>query len=289
MISDLIEEFSQLTNLLTQLRVHLLNNRPHHYFPLSDNERTVCDDTLQHACDLLSDLWYQDNQDGRETRTRHGLILADKRTIDLIGRINQQKDCFRLAVNEEKQSLDAEQWLARQHQLGRQSQSLRTSLTFAGLQRVHLKQSYRHIPLLSQKPTKVGFSWYNNGRSIKKISHSQAQELLLDLGEEKTHIQVQLQTLAKLSANTQLARVQLLAPTMRANLVFNSGEDTLRRAMNSPLPLFIPATHENDQSLPEFNRIGLLPPTGRTRISRRDNRITEAAILPSIRAFGYSD
>lgn len=289
MISDLIEEFRQLTDLLQQLRNHLLDKRPGHYFPLSDNERLVCDDSLQHACDLLTDLWYQGNQDGRETRTRHGLILADEHTTRLIEQTNQQKDRFRLAVNQEKQNLDAEQWHSRQQELGTQAQSLRSSLTFAGMQRVHLKQSYRHIPLLSQKPSKIGFSWYNNGRSIKKISHQQAQELLLDLGEEKTHIQAQLQTLANLSANTQLARVQTLAPTIRANLVFKNGENIVRKAMNCPLPLFIPASYDNDQILPEFNQIDLTPPVGRTRISRRDNRITEEAILPSIRAFGYSD
>lgn len=288
MISDLIGEFRQLTDLLQQLRNHLLNNPPGHYFPLSDNERIVCNDSLQHACDLLSDLWYHGNQDGRETRTRHGLILADEYTTALIELINQQKDQLRTAVNQEKQHLNAEQWLSRQHQLGQQAQSLRASLTFAGMQRVHLKQSYRHIPLLTQKPIKVGFSWYNNGRSIKKISHRQAQALLLDLGEEKTHIQAQLQTLAQLSANTQLARVQTLAPTVRANLVFKNKEDIVRKAMNCPLPLFIPASYENDRILPEFNQIELTPPTGRTRISRNDNRITEEAILPSIRAFGYS-
>lgn len=288
MITDLVNEFNLLTQQMLAFRQHLMNSRPAHYFPLKGHEQEISSDPLTHACDLLTDLWYRGNQDGRETRTRHGLLLADEQTIDLINAINNQKDNFRTAVNAEKQRLDKEQWRQREQQLGEIASPLRDSLTYSGLRRVHLKQCYRHIPLLADKPTKVGFSWYTNGRSIKKISHQQAQQLLIDLGEDKPHIQVQLQTLANLTADTQLARVQALAPSVRANLVFEREHITSRKAMNSSLPIFITTKHDNDSELPIFNIIELAPPNGRSRLSRNDNQISETPILPSIRAFTYT-
>lgn len=294
MITDLVDTFNTLAQQLQQLRQHLLETRPACYFPLNDAESGSSTDELEAACDLICDLWYHSNQDGRETRSRHGLILADHTTMTLIATINRQKQSFRQAVNQEKQQLDQQQWRERHRQLGRLDVDLRQQLQYAGLQRVHLKQCYRQLPLLVQRPLRVGFSWYNNGRSIRKISHQQAQQLLLELGEEKPHIQAQLATLAQLKANTQLAQMQTLAPIMRANLVFQGEQDeaTTRKAMNVSLPLFIPQpeTDEEDmQQLPVFNQVGLTPPNGRTRQSREDNRLSAEAILPSIRAYGYQN
>jgi len=273
MIVDLVDEFRALTQALQDLRQHLMSSQPTHYYPLTDSEESLNAAPLTLACDLISDLWYQGDQDGRETRARHGLILADESTIHLINTVNEQKDRFRSAVNAEKQQLDKQQWADRQQQLSLHGSKLRESLSFAGLQRVHLKQCYRHIPLIVDKPIKVGFSWYNNGRSIKKISHHQAQQFLLELGEDKSHIQAQLQTLGKLSAKTQLAQMQLLAPQVRGNLLFKEKGNQWRKAMNISLPLFIPAKGESDNILPSFNHIPLSPPNGRTRQARTDNKL----------------
>ena len=285
-ISDIAEQFSALTELLSQLRQHLLQQRPPHYFPITGEEKEMVDDALQHACTLLSDLWYQGNQDGRETRSRHGIIVADAKTSELIRSINHQKESFRAAVNRARQNLSQEHWLQHHEQLSNHGQTLREQLRLSGLGRVHLKQCYRHIPLLEKPVTKIGFSWYNNGRSIKKISHQQAQNLLLALGENKTHIQSQLQVLSQLTAGTQLAQVQTLAPVVRANLVFNRKDEskdktTERKAMNVSLPLFV------QESLPTHNTIELQAPNGRSRLNRSDNKISNEPILPSIRAYTY--
>ncbi|WP_419810725.1 DNA replication terminus site-binding protein [Bacterioplanoides sp.] len=290
-ISDIAEQFSALTELLSQLHQHLLQQRPSHYYPITGEEKVIADDALQHACTLLSDLWYQGNQDGRETRSRHGIIVADQQTAELIQRINQQKESFRAAVNRAKQSLSRDDWQQQHEQLSTYGQTLREQLRLSGLGRVHLKQCYRHIPLLDKPVKKIGFSWYNHGRSIKKISHQQAQDLLVALGEHKTHIQSQLQTLAQLTADTQLAQVQTLAPVVRANLVFspqdeNKEQTTKRKAMNVSLPLFVPEGKEH--LLPDYNQIELQAPQGRSRLNRSDNKISEAPILPSIRAYTYS-
>lgn len=289
-ISDIAEQFSALTELLSQLRQYLLQQRPSYYYPITGEEKVITEDALQHACTLLSDLWYQGNQDGRETRSRHGIIVADQQAVELIHRINQQKESFRAAINRAKQSLSRDDWQQQHEQLSNHGQTLREQLRLTGLGRVHLKQCYRHIPLLEKPVAKVGFSWYNNGRSIKKISHQQAQDLLLALGEHKTHIQSQLQILSQLTPNTQLAQVQTLAPVVRANLVFSHQDENKKRAaerkaMNVSLPLFVP--EGKDHSLPDYNQIELQAPNGRSRLNRSDNKISNDPILPSIRAYTY--
>lgn len=282
MITELVSRFEQLQQALGLLAQHLSETQPAHWLPLQDSEIALGLQPLTLANDLLTDLWYRDQQDGRETRSRHGLILADEQSRSLIATINQAKDDFRAAVQLEKQDLP--RWKESYRRLGEQPSSLRNKLAIAGLTRVHLKQCFRHIPLLEQAPRKVGFSWYVNGRSIKKLTLSQAESLLLELGEHKPHIQIQLQQLGKLSPATLLAQTQALAPVVRANLVYGSGNATKRKAMSVSLPLFIPDTQS---ALPEHNRISSDPPPGRTRQARGDQRISDEPFLPSIRAYLY--
>lgn len=283
MISDLTSEFDALVAALQTLRQQLQNARPALWIPLNPGEQKTTSQ-LQFLTDIICDLWYRDGQDGRETRSRHGLVMANAEIAEQIRTINLQKDRFRKAVQQVRQELDNSDWLEHYSKLGQRHDSLRESLTFAGLKRVHLKQCFRHIPLLEHCPQKVGFSWYVNGRSIKKISVQQAQEKLLELGEEKTHIQMQLNKLAQLPAHLQLAQIQTLAPVVRANLVFKPESGLSRKAMNLALPLFITGS---DAQLPAFNEIPPEPPSGRTRQQRGDQKISAEAFLPSLRIHTY--
>ena len=289
MITDLVSAFNQLQHQLDALAAYLLETHPPHWIPLSDTEANLNLNPLQVGVDLIADLWYRDQQDGRETRSRHGLILADAHCQRFIHAINASKDRFRAVVQEEKK--DAKSWKQALEVLHQQPTPLREKLVMAGLSRIHLKQCVRHIPLLDQAPTKVGFSWYTNGRSIKTLTLQQAEKKLLDIGEDKPHIQVQLSRLGQLRPDTRLAQVQTLAPVVRANLVFSTQEHVTRKAMNLALPLFIPvSTGLEDisaQALPEHNRIASEPPPGRTRQARGDQRISDEPLLPSIRAYTY--
>jgi len=282
-ISDLTTEFDQLVKRLEKLRTVLLQEQPALWIPLNTIEQQATTQR-QFLADLICDLWYRDGQDGRETRSRHGLVMANADLCEHIKDINQQKDRFRQAVQQARAELITDDWQQHYTQLGQRHASLRESLTFAGLKRVHLKQCFRHIPLLESCPKKVGFSWYVNGRSIKKISVAQAQEMLLELGEEKSHIQVQLKKLAHLSEHLQLAQIQTLAPVVRANLVFDPASAIKRKAMNLALPLFIPG---EGAQLPVFNEISSEPPVGRTRQQRGDQKISAEPFLPSLRIHTY--
>ncbi|MEC8444129.1 MAG: DNA replication terminus site-binding protein [Pseudomonadota bacterium] len=277
MITELVSAFRQLTQSIDTLTGHLLDEQPLAHVRLTDNEAATDPSPLAWACDLISDLSYQGQQDGRTTRTRHGLINATPATQALIADVNKRKQAFTLLARALREHSN-EAWQDACNELN--GHPMRTMLTHSGLTRLHLKQCTRSLLLSTERPLSCRFSWYANGKSIVRISHATAQEKLLALGEHKDHIQAQLHVLGNLRPDTHLAQVQTLAPTVRANLVLPTG----RRALNCPLPLFIPAQQANEP-LPIIKDIELSPPEGRTRKSRADGRLSESPILPSLRVF----
>ena len=96
MISDLTTEFDQLVKRLEKLRTVLLQEQPALWIPLNTIEQQATTQR-QFLADLICDLWYRDGQDGRETRSRHGLVMANADLCEHIKDINQQKDRFRQA------------------------------------------------------------------------------------------------------------------------------------------------------------------------------------------------
>lgn len=284
MIQSLQHAHQNMVDSLNHLREQLLRKKPACWLARHDNELTQS--PLQLIAELISDLWYRDGQDGRETRSRHGLVLIDEETATLITQVNHFKDEFRTQVQRVKKELERDLWQQQYQRLGEHSSPLRDAMTFSGLSRLHLKQCYRHIPLLPERPDKVGFSWYVNGRSIRNLSLMDAQNMLLALGEDKPHIQLQLDKLSKLPSHIRLAQVQTLAPVVRANLVFKQAGITSRKAMNVPLPLFM---LDDGRGLPLFNDIAATPPPGRTRQQRNDQRIEPEPFLPSLRIHLYRE
>lgn len=232
--------------------------------------------------DILFDLWYQEDQDGRETRMYPGLVAITPHQITYANEINLAKDRFRKTVQKIKAD-DSVFWREIQGKLARRYKTLNDQLSREGLSRIHLKQVFRHLPLVVSRPEKVGFSWYTSGRSIQKITTNEAYDLLCKLNTESTHIQIQLERLASLPSNEPLARVQKQAPVLRANIVFANKQ---RRSLNVSLPLLFP--NEGQIDLPDFNIPPETPPAVRQRLVRSDNRIEDEAYLPSIRVHRYA-
>ncbi len=282
MITDLTEQFDSLMQSLRDLRSLLLRHQPQHWLALTDAEKSTAAGSLNILCDLLTDVWYRDGQDGRETRSRHGLVMINDQISEQIKLCNERKDAFRAIVQKTQKALETSQFNEHLGALGTRHSALRESLHFSGLSRVHLKQCYRHIPVLEAAPLKVGFSWYTNGRSIRRLSVDEAEQKLLALGEDKAHIQIQLNKLHGLPATQGIAQVQTLAPVVRANLVYPDSHSRQRQAMNVALPLMIPG-----ELLPEFNQIASEPPAERTRQRRSDQKVSDDPFLPSIRVHLY--
>lgn len=285
--SDLVTAFDALALGLAEFCQQLKLKQPNCWVALSEGEEHLKD--LVKAQSYYQDIWYKDQQDGRETRSCYGLVMADEELIALAREVNLAKDHFKGLV-QSVQKTHKDWWLSEKAQLNSRHKNLREQLYYTGLGRIHLKQLYRHIPILPHRPEKIGFTWYSNGRSIKKLTVAQAQAKLLAMGEEKTHIQQQLQKLNTLPEHELLAQIQTQVPVVRANLVYKIANDkghteTVRKAMNVSLPLLVP--EENIPLLPAFNQIDDQPPATRTRIARNDFKICEEVFLPSLRVHRY--
>ncbi len=274
----LVESTQKLCDSFTQ------QGNPH-WLPLTEAEQLHGINSLQKAKSIFQDYWYQDGQDGRETRSCFGLISANDTQIQEALLINQLKE---LLKNQVKVLLKQHknQWLELKGTLATRHSSLRESLHFTGLSRLHLKQTWRHIPVIQRSPSRVGFNWYSSGRSIQKISVQEAYEALCKMDTSSLHIQTQLQQVGKLAQNTRLAKIQNLAPTMRANLFYEDNQFPERQAMNISLPILFKNTANN--SLPNHNEPELVAPLTRKRAVRSDRTIEDHPFLPSIRVHRYS-
>lgn len=233
----------------------------------------------------LLDFWYEDGQDGRETRGYIGLIAADDPLLASVSEVNEAKARFAEVlgqIREQASNLipEIKAILPFRHP------ALHQHLRGQGLARLHLKQCWRHLPVADAPLSRVRLAWYTSGRSIKRLSVREAEQKLLALNSEAPHIRIQLQHLAGIPDSEPLAQVQRQAPVMRANLFFREPliDGRSRRAMNLPLPLFIPAP---DGRLPDHNQPMPKPPTGRTRARRSDEKLEDQVFLPSLRVFRY--
>lgn len=233
----------------------------------------------------LCDFWYQDGQDGRITHSYVALIAADKALLEAAASVNHAKTEFAALLAQIRQQAatlvpEIKAVLPFRHP------ALHDHLRGQGLARLHLKQCWRHLPVADAPLSRVRLAWYTSGRSIKRMTVGEAEQKLLALDSEAAHVRIQLKHLAGIPDGEPLAQVQRQAPVMRANLFFQEplADGHERRAMNLPLPLFIPAP---DGQLPHHNEPLPRPPQERTRARRSDEKLEDEVFLPSLRVYRY--
>lgn len=235
------------------------------------------------AVQLFQALWYEDGQDGRDTLTCPGIIGASAQTLTLARGCNEAKDAFKAAVLNLKALPKAEADTL-MLDLHRRDATVAAAMKRMGAARLNLKQAYRHVPLLDNRPVKIGFTWSKQGRTIQRTSVGEARRLL-ERRRETPQIRTELERLAGVAETETLARVRRVCPHLRANLVFAAeDEEVERRLMQAPLPLLIPLS--SGESLPEFVPISS-EPGGNSRLQRSDVRIEPEVFLPSIRIHRY--
>ena len=279
--SDLVAHYQQLIDQLEQLATQLADSPLPLWLPLSEAEQQQQLDPRTKAIELYCDLWHRGDGDARRTRSCHGLIAADPCLLQTAQAANQAKQQFRACLQSFKQDDQPLNELLEPAQ--QRAQGLRQALGHKGLSRLHLKQCYRLIPLVERHPTRVGLNWYTSGRSIKRISHQDAEQMLVKMGIDKPHIQLQLNRLAELGSTTTLAQVQTQAPLMRANLCFETMPQ--RQAMNLSLPLLF--AYQPELPFPQHGTPSLEPQQQRQRKLRSDCRIEAEPFLPSLRIHRY--
>ncbi|GHB07989.1 DNA replication terminus site-binding protein [Salinicola rhizosphaerae] len=233
----------------------------------------------------LTDFWYQDGQDGRETRNYIGVIVANSEMMTGVADVNAAKARFATTLKTIRQSAprlmpEIKAVLPFRHP------ALHDHLRGQGLARLHLKQCWRQLPVADAPISRARLAWYTSGRSIKRLSVEQAAEKLGQMDTAAAHIRIQLRKLGDIPDGEPLAQIQQQAPVMRANLFFREALDDgrTRRAMNLPLPLFIP---DPDLKLPSINEPPLQPPRERKRARRSDQKLEDDVFLPSLRVYRY--
>ncbi len=281
--AELIDCYNRLTDSLGALATAIRGSKLPLWVPLTEAEKGTGLTAREKTIQLYCDIWYQDGQDGRLTRSCHGLVAADEEIMALADRVNRHKQAFRQAVATIRKLPDGTDHLA---ELNQRNQHLREDLNNKGLGRLHLKQCYRLIPCITQHPSRVGFNWYSSGRSIQKITMQAAERQLIKMGLDKPHLRVQYDRLRQLPPGTPLARVQQQAPLMRGNLRIDHQQgDSERNAMNLSLPLLF--LQQPSKPFPEYNQPPLQPPRERQRQTRSDRRIEDSPFLPALRIHRY--
>ena len=246
------------------------------------HQTTPSSDWLRKA---LFDMWHEQDQDGRETRNYIAVVAANDELLMTIDAVNQAKVSFSDQLQHIKQAFpqtlsDAKSRLPQRHP--HVDEVLRRN----GLARLHLKQSWRQLPIAQAPVSRIRFAWYSSGRSIKRLSVQEAEHKLLQLDTDAPHIRIQLRKLAGIPSGEVLAQVQTQAPLMRANLFFTEPLDDghTRRALNAAMPIFVP---DNNQRLPHINLPTPEPPITRTRARRRDEKLEQDVFLTSLRVYRY--
>ena len=239
------------------------------------------------AIQIYRALWYEDSQDGRETLTCPGIVGASPTTLKAAHVCNTAKDEFKAAVLDLK-SLGRVETHTAMADLHRRWESVAVAMRRMGAARLNLKQAYRHIPVLEQRPLKIGFTWSKQGRVIQRTSVAAARRLL-EQRVETPQTRLELQRLAEIRDLEMLARVRSVCPHLRANLVFAANEgssEVYRRLMQAPLPILVPL--RPNERVPEFVAVSPDPPTT-PRLRRAYIRIEDEPFLPSVRIHRYRD
>lgn len=282
-----VELFESFQNLLDHIGAVCTLVRNEAFLPIwvsrSEDEIATGVAMREKAVRLYHTLWYEEGQEGRATLTCPGIVGASQMTVDAAHACNAAKDRFKASILTLK-TLSKRQQLEDLDDLHKRHQQVGKALKRMGAVRLNLKQAYRHIPILDEKPAKIGFTWSKQGRTIERTTVAEARRLL-ERRRNSLEAEQALQRLAVIPQEEVLARVRSVTPHLRANLVFIRNGAVSRRLIQAPLPI-LTILSPNDTALPEYVPVSPAP-TDFARLKRSDVRIEEEPFLPLIRVYRY--
>ena len=281
---DLIEHYKQLQACLQNLKIALDADNE---LPAWVQSGTIPGMPLltdrARAYAIISALEYHDEQAPKEILICPGIIAASDHTLTMIEALNDAKDQFKqtmLMLKQAKIKLNTAEFKhAFEETLSKRTAPTTQALKRTGLQRLHLKQCYRRIPILPEAPKKVSWTWAHT-RAIRKINKISARQLLEKKGQDPGILQ-QLNKLEYLSHDEPIAIIQELAPHLRANIVFHNQE---RMMIKGPVPIFFPG---NAAQMPYFKPPPEKKLKDKNRGVRTDLQIDPESFLPAIHAHRY--
>jgi hypothetical protein len=242
------------------------------------------------ALAAIQQLEYHEEQAPKEILVLAGFLGASPETLNVVSELNNRKKAFKQSVLKLKYAKISLKCPYLQNlfeeTLHKRSQFTQNTLKRFGLSRLHLKQCYRSLPILSSAPHTISWTWANT-RSIKKISQDQAINRLESLGSDEA-IRSQINKLGYLAPSEQLAIVQELAPHLRANIRFiNKNMEENRIMIKGPVPIFFPADQKTPWPL--FKEPKEKTGKNKKRQIRADIKLEAEAYLPAIHAYRYTE
>ena len=238
----------------------------------------------ERACEIINMLEYHDAQAPREIIVCAGYIGASPKTIEMALQLNRAKDHFKKVIIELKKAkikfTDNRLMHAFEETLTKRPSNTSDALKRFGLQRLHLKQCYRRLPILKESPINISWTWANT-RSIRKISKIEAMSLLEKKGKDSGIVH-QIYKLNSIHNHEPLAIIQELAPHLRTNILFS---DNQRLMVKGPVPIFYPA--EKGMPEPKFKPPSIKKLKNKNRVIRADLQIDPEPFLPAIHVHRY--
>jgi hypothetical protein len=222
---------------------------------------------------IYSNVWVADEaEDARETPVVIGAIEVGAQSLLLARNVNATKD------NLKRQLMAMRERIAAGLSRAGSDKAFRRHLSDIGLGKLSLRQVYRHVSILNERPKSIAFSFSTKGKSVKRILVCDAIDLLQRSGFEGPHIEIQLRELMSLPQDYMLAQVQHLAAYYKANIRYGDG----RRETQ---PVFMPLLYPQGAS--EIELPLYLHETQRQIRGRKDQTLEEEAFIPSLRLHRY--
>lgn len=234
----------------------------------------------------LSDLFYEEDGDGRATNGYWALVEVDCALMEAIENLNNAKQKFK-AINLEMARVDPNSERQAINSLKNPGEwPTRLQRYAPNYGRLNINHVYRHYAVFEFRPEKVQQAWTTKDKSIVKISKKQALSRLLKIDDGlPNHLRIQYEKLASLKDSEPLAVVRPQTPCVKTNL-FQKGRSR-PVSTTSKLPIIVPAGESRiyTKLLAEDGFHSARP----RRQSRSDIKLEADAIAPSIHVYRYRE
>lgn len=281
---DMLDAFDALLKALDSFTARFQEDEGGAWVSGCDHNQSAREQALA----LYRAIWYAEGQPPNETTTRAGIVIASQQTLEAAAELNEAKRSFKQVITKLRAELKRTEISHLFDELAEKRGGLGGIMEGTGLARLHLKQAYRTLPILNTAPDKIGFTWAQQGKSIRRITKAEARKLLSRSGqntdEQLNFYQATLENMV--AEDEELALVKPVSPHLRANVVrrLAVGSATRkavyeRHMVHAYLPILVPARDGDPYQMPGFRP----PPTSPLPSFRfeRSGRIIEPhAFLP---------
>lgn len=174
---------------------------------------------------------FDDDQDERRVVRFVGAVAVPAAVIRRAQTVNEHKASLLEAIGTYRR-------LASKRE--RDSHHVRELLIRLGYARLNLVQTYRKIPILSQAPARIGFTWILGTKHVETVSREGAMRRIPGDVERSGADLARVQREVLDARRNGLRLVRRVAPHVRANIAWYDGDERQTACIHAPLPVLYP-------------------------------------------------